>query len=154
VGVYTANTMTFYRNGVYQGTTTNTHTNVSQDLLPLWIGRGVSGNYFNGSLDDIGIWNRVLTPNEVAILYQSSLSGDSFSASSIKLYPNPASDFLQLEVDSQNIGTAYQIFDDLGRIVATGTTVDTTTEISVSSLKTGMYFVKIGEQKPLKFIKN
>jgi hypothetical protein len=154
VGVYTANTMTFYRNGVLQGTTTNTHTNVSQADLPIWIGRGVSGNYFNGSLDDIGIWNRVLTPNEVAILYQSSLSGDSFSASSIQLYPNPASDLLQLEVDSQNIGTAYQIFDELGRIVATGTTVNTTTEISVSSLKTGMYFVKIGEQKTLKFIKN
>jgi hypothetical protein len=154
VGVYTANTMTFYRNGVLQGTTTNTHTNVSQDLLPIWIGRGVSGNYFTGSLDDIGIWNRALTPNEVAVLYQSSLSGDSFSTSSIQLYPNPASDFLQLEVDSQNIGAAYQIFDDLGRIVATGTMVDTTTEVSVSSLKTGLYFIKIGEQKPLKFIKN
>ena len=154
VGVYTANTMTFYRNGVLQGTTTNTHTNVSQAILPIWIGRGVSGNYFNGSLDDIGIWNRALTPNEISVLYQSTLSVDPFSTSSVKIYPNPASDFLQLEVAAENIGTAYQIFDDLGRIVATGTMVDTTTEIAVSSLKTGMYFVKIGEQTPVKFMKN
>lgn len=154
VGVYTANTMTFYRNGVLQGTTTNTHTNVSQASLPIWIGRGVSGNYFNGSLDDIGLWNRALTPNEIAVLYQSTLSVDPFSASSVKMYPNPASDFLQLEIDAQNIGTSYQIFDDLGRIVASGTMVATTTEIAVSSLKTGMYFLKIGEQTPVKFIKN
>lgn len=154
VGVYTANTMTFYRNGVLQGTTTNTHTNVSQASLPIWIGRGVSGNYFNGSLDDIGIWNRALTPNEISVLYQSTLSVDPFSTSSVKIYPNPASDFLQLEVAAENIGTAYQIFDDLGRIVATGTMVDTTIEIAVSSLKTGMYFVKIGEQTPVKFLKN
>ena len=134
--------------------TNNTHTNVSQTNMPIWIGRGVSGNYFNGSLDDIGIWNRALTPNEISILYQSTLSVDPFSTSSVKIYPNPASDFLQLEVAAENIGTAYQIFDDLGRIVATGTMVDTTTEVSVSSLKTGLYFVKIGEQKPLKFIKS
>lgn len=154
VGVYTANTMTFYRNGVLQGTTTNTHTNVSQASLPIWIGRGVSGNYFNGSLDDIGIWNRALTPNEITTLYESTLSVDSFSASSIKVYPNPASDFLQWEVAAENIGTAYQIFDDLGRIVASGTVVDTTTEIVVSSLKTGMYFLRIGEQTPVKFMKD
>lgn len=154
VGVYTANTMTFYRNGVLQGTTTNTHTNVSQAILPIWIGRGVSGNYFNGSLDDIGIWNRALTPNEISVLYQSTLSVDAYTAANVKVFPNPASDFLQLEVAAENIGKTYQIIDELGRIVATDTMVDTTTEIAVSSLKTGMYFVKMGEQTPVKFMKN
>jgi Concanavalin A-like lectin/glucanases superfamily/Secretion system C-terminal sorting domain len=154
VGVYTANTMTFYRNGVLQGTTTNTHTNVSQAVLPIWIGRGVSGNYFNGSLDDVGIWNRALTPNEIAVLYQSTLSVDAFSAANVKVYPNPASDFLHLEADAQNIGANYQIIDDLERIVATGVVVDTATEISIANLKTGLYFLKMGEQTPLKFIKH
>ena len=154
VGVYTANTMTFYRNGVLQGTTTNTHTNVSQAILPIWIGRGVSGNYFNGSLDDVGLWNRALTPNEIAVLYQSTLSVDAFSAANVKVYPNPASDFLHLEADAQNIGANYQIIDDLGRIVATGVVVDTATEISIAPLKTGLYFLKMGEQTPVKFIKH
>jgi len=154
VGVYTANTMTFYRNGVLQGTTTNTHTNVSQASLPIWIGRGVSGNYFNGSLDDIGIWNRALTPNEIAVLYQSTLNVDALSTATVKVYPNPASDFLHVEVDAQNIGANYQIIDDLGRIVATGVLVDTATEIAVSTLKKGLYFFKMGEQKPVKFMKD
>jgi hypothetical protein len=146
--------MTFYRNGVFQGTTNNTHTNVSQACLPIWIGRGVGGNYFNGSLDDIGIWNRALTPSEVTTLYQSTLSVNAFSEANVKVYPNPASELLQLKVDAQNIGANYQIIDDLGRIVATGTIVDTTTEVVVSSLKTGLYFLKIGEQTPVKFMKD
>jgi hypothetical protein len=87
-------------------------------------------------------------------LYQSTLSVDAFSNATIKVYPNPTSDFLHVEVAAQNSRKTYQIIDDLGRIVATGTMVDTTTEISVSSLKTGMYFLKIGEQTPVKFMKN
>lgn len=41
---------------------------------PLLIGRGWSGSgdEFNGLIDDIAIWNRPLTPTEVANIYQSS----------------------------------------------------------------------------------
>ena len=154
VGVYSGNTMTFYRNGVLQGTTTNTHTNVAQAVLPFWIGRGVSGDYFTGSLDDIGIWNRALTPNEVAILFQSPLESNDFSASKAFVFPNPATSMLQLEVDAQNIGKAYQIIDELGRTVCTQVIAATTSEISIATLKTGMYFLKIDGGTPVKFIKN
>ena len=154
VGVYSGNTMTFYRNGVLQGTTTNTHTNVAQAVLPFWIGRGVSGDYFTGSLDDIGIWNRALTPNEVAILFQSPLGSNDFSASKAFVFPNPATSMLQLEVDAQNIGKAYQIIDELGRTVCTQVIAATTSEISIATLKTGMYFLKIDGGTPEKFIKN
>ena len=154
VGVYSGNTMTFYRNGVLQGTTTNTHTNVAQAVLPFWIGRGVSGDYFTGSLDDIGIWNRALTPNEVAILFQSPLGSNDFSASKAFVFPNPATSMLQLEVDAQNIGKAYQIIDELGRTVCTQVIAATTSEISIATLKTGMYFLKIDGGTPVKFIKN
>ncbi|WP_396218647.1 LamG-like jellyroll fold domain-containing protein [Flavobacterium sp.] len=154
VGVYSGNTMTFYRNGVLQGTTTNTHTSVSQAVLPLWIGRGVSGDYFAGSLDDIGIWNRAITPNEVAILYQSTLGLNDISASKVIIFPNPTTSMLQLEVDAQNIGKTYQIIDELGRTVSTQTITATSSEVSVAALKTGLYFLKIEGVTPVKFIKN
>jgi hypothetical protein len=125
---------------------------VSQTNLPIWIGRGVSGNNFNGSIDDIGIWNRALTATEVAALYQSSLSVDAVSASSVKVYPNPANDFLQLEIATQEAGKTYQIMDELGRIVASD--ILTSPKIAITTLKSGVYFLKIGEMKPVKFIKN
>lgn len=154
VGVYSANTMTFYRNGVLQGTTTNTHTNVTQAVLPMWIGRGVSGNYFTGSLDDIGIWNRALTPNEVVVLYQGTLGLNDISANKVNVFPNPATNMLQFEVDPQNIGKTFQIIDELGRTVSTHTIIATTSEAPITTLKTGMYFLKIEGLIPVKFIKN
>ena len=154
VGVYSGNTMTFYRNGVLQGTTSNTHTSVSQAVLPFWIGRGVSGDYFTGSLDDIGIWNRAITPNEVAVLYQSALGLNDISASKVTLFPNPTTNILQLEVGAQNIGKTYQIIDELGRTVSTQTITTTSYEVSVATLKTGLYFLKIEGVTPVKFIKN
>jgi hypothetical protein len=154
VGVYSANTMTFYRNGVLQGITTNTHANVTQAVLPMWIGRGVSGNYFTGSLDDIGIWNRALTPNEVVVLYQGTLGLNDISDNKVNVFPNPATNMLQFEVDPQNIGKTYQIIDELGRTVSTHTIIATTSEAPIATLKTGMYFLKIEGLIPVKFIKN
>jgi hypothetical protein len=61
---------------------------------------------------------------------------------------------LQLEVDAQNIGKTYQIIDELGRTVSTQTITSTSSEVSVATLKTGLYFLKIEGVTPVKFIKN
>jgi hypothetical protein len=74
VCVYNAGTMTLYKNNVQVATATFTHTNVTSANLPLYIGRGVGGDFYNGKMDDIGIWNRALTPCEINDLYNSSNS--------------------------------------------------------------------------------
>jgi hypothetical protein len=77
-----------------------------------------------------------------------------FSASKTYVFPNPATTMLQLEVDAQNIGKTYQIIDELGRTVSTQTITSTSSEVSVATLKTGLYFLKIEGATPVKFIKN
>jgi hypothetical protein len=153
VGVYAGNIMTFYRNGVLQGSTTNTHTGVSQASMPMWIGRGVGGNYFNGSLDDIGIWNRVLNANEIALLYQSTLTISDFSNTKIKLYPNPTDAFLSFDVSIDFEDKSYEILDELGRIVKRDKVLSGQKQIDVSAFKTGLYFFKVEGLTPVKFIK-
>jgi hypothetical protein len=69
VGVYQNNYMTLYINGTPVANNTFTHTGVTSTTLPLYVGRGVSGNYYNGTLDDIGIWNRALTQAEINGLF-------------------------------------------------------------------------------------
>jgi trimeric autotransporter adhesin len=61
--------ITLYKNGVLAGSNTFTHTAVLQAVLPIYLGRGVSGNYYAGKLDDVGMWNRVLTTQEITDLY-------------------------------------------------------------------------------------
>lgn len=61
--------MTLYKNGVVAGNNTYTHTGAISVNQPLNVGRGISGNYFNGYLDEIAIYNRALTAAEVGLLY-------------------------------------------------------------------------------------
>lgn len=69
VGTYTGQVMRFYKNGALVGTLSFTYTGTTQANMPLYVGKGISNNYFTGALDDIGIWDRALSPTEIASLF-------------------------------------------------------------------------------------
>jgi len=76
VGVYSANNyLKIYVNGVQSSSTTS---NIASVMMPqtsksLYIGyTGINAGYFNGTIDEVQIWNRSLTADEVRELYQSS----------------------------------------------------------------------------------
>lgn len=68
---------------------------------------GWAGDAFEGIIDDIGMWDRALSPNEVLTVYQSdSLTGTSEIAAysdQLTLFPNPANELLQLTFKTKNI---------------------------------------------------
>lgn len=72
-----------YKNGALDTTVTISNTLGANDtpVIPanFVIGRSGSGVYHFGSLDEVGVWNRVLTPSEAAELYNSGAG---------KQYPN------------------------------------------------------------------
>ena len=70
--VYNAGAMTLYKDNVAVGTGTFNHTGVTSATLPLYIGRGIGGSYFNGKIDDIGIWNRCLSACEINDLFTAT----------------------------------------------------------------------------------
>ena len=81
VGTCSADSIKLFLNGnnVYSSNNQFSTSELATNNLPLTIGKlpyfeplGGSGNewmYFQGKLDDIGIWNRALTPEEVQELY-------------------------------------------------------------------------------------
>lgn len=75
VCVYDAPNMTLYKNGVAVATNTYIHTGAQSVNMPLWIGRGVAGGNFQGSIDEVGIWTRALTPGEALQLYLGCTAG-------------------------------------------------------------------------------
>lgn len=125
-------------------------------------------NYFNGKIDDIGIWNRALTPSEVTQLYnqnqcftnitvtdtliinvgQLSYNNPITYANNITIAPNPAS--TQININFNNItdlnGGTIKIINSLGQQVAT-TPITNSGNNTTMSLATwggnGMYFVQI-----------
>lgn len=155
VGVYNNKVMTFYKNGAYVGTATNNYTSVSQSTMPLWIGRGAGNtNFYQGSLDDIGIWNRELTVAEIQQLYQSSLAVKETIVKSYSVAPNPSKDYV-LVTTKNNSSYHFSIIDQNGRTIITGDSKNTQHErIDIRSLPNGIYYLQINQENIHKLIKN
>jgi hypothetical protein len=68
VATYEGTTGKFYINGNYIGSFTFTR---KTDTNPFQIGRSYNGEYFNGLVDEVRIYNRALTSEEVSDLYQN-----------------------------------------------------------------------------------
>ncbi|MDA3855438.1 MAG: LamG domain-containing protein [Candidatus Woesearchaeota archaeon] len=70
VAVYNLEIMSLYVNGIKKNTSVRGNYNVSSSF-PLYIGSlGAGGNFLNGTIDEVGIYSKELTDNEIADLYR------------------------------------------------------------------------------------
>jgi hypothetical protein len=154
-----------YFDGVLVDTdiTNSFFTSINYLNRPLTIGNidPNSCDWFGGYLDDIGIWNRALTQQEITNLYNSVSSNECLTmvintgalstnpityTSTVNIYPNPAND--QITIDCGNlanvVGWNIKITNMLGQEVFNQ---PMNTQQYVVPLNTwtgqGMYFVKI-----------
>jgi hypothetical protein len=113
--------------------------NISNNSFPFWIG-GINPNSteypFNGSIDDIGVWNSALTQEQVTNLYNANLCYEYITvtdtliinlgptgfnpvtySNTILMYPNPSND--QLTIDYGDYATlagyTLKIFNGIGQ---------------------------------------
>ncbi len=84
----------------------------------------------------------------------STLGIDKHAQTGISLYPNPTNDVLNISLDIDANNIPYSIFDVLGKRVLSGTHQSTESPIMVNTLNKGVYFIKVGNYKTVKFIKN
>jgi hypothetical protein len=80
VGTWDGSTVTFYKNGSSAGTALKgaiTYTSCGMTVGNYYTD-ATSANMFDGSVDEIGVWNRALTSGEVTTLYNGG-SGLSYS---------------------------------------------------------------------------
>ncbi len=76
-GTFNGTLMSIYVNGVLNGTTAKVSNISNETLVPTFVGVQNGGatlfSYWNGSIDEIGIWNRSLSSGEVLLLYNNGL---------------------------------------------------------------------------------
>ena len=65
----------------------------------------------------------------------------------ISLFPNPTTNQINVKVDSRLIGTAYTVFDNLGKSVFSGIINKENTLIDLGNLSDGIYMLSIGDNK-------
>ena len=73
---------------------------------------------------------------------------------SLNLFPNPANQFITIELSELNSNSQYRIFNILGETKLEGT-FKSSNRVNVEELNTGLYFVEIvGENfAPVRFLK-
>ena len=133
VGTYNSSTnrMKIYINGLIQDSV-NADYSINYTTQNMYLNFGVANNgtqqFYKGSLDDIGIWNRALTQQEITNLYNGGICFQSVTVTdtlrinttitgfnpvtyqnSIKIWPNPTKD--HITIDNGNIAnlTGHQI---------------------------------------------
>jgi hypothetical protein len=74
----------------------------------------------------------------------------------ISISPNPANDLINLKANSSMLGSTYRIIETTGRVILTGKIASENSEIDISNLSKGTYFLEIlinGKRQTLKIIK-
>lgn len=141
-----------YVNGVASVSTAAGTSPIGSNSEPLIIGGSpwsTSPLYFpvEGSIDDIGIWDRALTPAEIMDVYNAIGTGigQMNAARALALYPNPAGSTVTITSTPEKAGQHYQMIDAMGRTVAQGTLDNGLTTVGIGTLSSGVYSVRIGE---------
>lgn len=123
-------------------------------------------SYFNGKMDDIGIWNRPLTQQEISNLYNANICYQTVTVTdtliinanitgfnpityqnSIKIYPNPTNDHILINFGnnfSTLNGYTLKITNSLSQVVYTTPINTQQTNVDLSTWTgNGIYFVHI-----------
>ncbi len=120
--------------------------------LPVPVNAHSIGSYpggaqgFVGKIDDVGIWNRVLTPLEVDTLYKGASPVVVTSALSkerdiqLNIFPNPSSDFLNVNLESEEEITIWTTEGKICKV----SELALKHRLDVSELPQGLYFIKAG----------
>jgi hypothetical protein len=109
--------------------------------------------WFNGKIDDIGIWNRALTQQEITNLFNASLSTEDFAINEINIYPNPTTSFLNYKSSIQV--EKIVIYNMLGQLVQEEKVNALEGAINIEKLEQGAYLVKVNDiDKGYTIIKN
>jgi hypothetical protein len=140
---------------------------IGDNVEKLIFGTGNIGNvyYFKGILDDIGIWNRVLTQDEITNLYFANICYQNITVtdtlvintsflgfnpvtynSTVTIYPNPAKDYVTIDCGNiaNVIGYNIKIYNELGQIVFTGPMNKQQYSVPLNTWTgKGLYLVKI-----------
>lgn len=138
VCTYSSNTLTFYLNG-------NQTDQFTVNALPnnngnYHFGASLTGadQFYNGKLDDIGIWNRALTQSEVIDLYNSCSLNVSIQPINQNVLINNNAQFIIVSSDNNatyqwqtDLGVGFQNLNSVGQY--SGTTNDTLNITNVTS---------------------
>jgi hypothetical protein len=167
------NSAKFYINGLFAGQQPYSFNPSSNgDVQSLFFGKqgwNCNCNFMNGLIDDIGAWNRALTPQEISDLYNGNICYETITVTdtlvinmgitgfnpitynnTIKIFPNPTNDHITIDYGNLASLNGYQlkIINSLGQQVFQSNISQQTDYLNLTTLGgNGLYFVQIINQQ-------
>ena len=134
-------------------------TNISQDE-DLYLGYSVDNDsYLDGALDDVRLYNYILSDNEIDSLYKLGIPSKNIPVysdnSNLSIYPNPAVDVLYLKYSIKNNNDIYvNIYSLSGKIIRSiemnNQPASGVMKIAVDDLVPGIYFIRFITDRNIK----
>jgi hypothetical protein len=140
--------MKIYFNGELNSLTYSNVPSIQNTSVPLRIGQFLEAaeNSFRGSLDDLRIYNRALSDDEIMTLYTAEVvtSLDQVPGTGgIFVYPNPVQSLLNVDIPGFSGPADFVLSDASGRTVLKGNLNSGETTIDLNSVKPGFYSIQI-----------
>ena len=111
--------------------------------------------FWDGKIDDIGIWNRALTQQEITDLYNgTSAHTNQNSLPLASVHPNPTTG--EITITSNELHSQfYSLYNSLGQLVASGMLNAENTTLSIQEFAPGIYTLQLQGEKntTLKIVK-
>jgi hypothetical protein len=165
-GTYDGSQAKIYLDGLLMTTVTVTYS-LQNSTEPLLFGNETNSlnRFFNGKLDDIGIWNRALTQQEITDLYNGNICYQTITVTdtllinmgitgfnpvtynnTIKIFPNPTNDHITIDYGNFASLSGYQLLieNSLGQQVFQTSINQQSNYLSLNNWGgNGLYFVRI-----------
>lgn len=114
----------------------------------LYIGGGADG-YYNGTLDDVRFYDRILDTTDLRRLYtnKSVKTGTILhegQKENILIYPNPVRNVLNVVIPSGLKNNRFKLLDNLGREIISGILTEGVNGVDISALAIGTYTIQTG----------
>lgn len=122
---------------------------------PFWNGTGGTAFHFKGAIDDVKIFSKELTSQEVDSICSILTSVNSYDHIQIRAYPNPTSELLNVICPYTNYH--LELINPFGQVVLRKTNINGSQNINIKDISKGTYFLRIipasGSTKVLKVLK-
>jgi Concanavalin A-like lectin/glucanases superfamily len=120
-GSSTAAGVNMYVNGSLESMSTSTDTLGSSIVgtSGVYLGRRDDGLYYSGDMDELGVWNRVLSATEVSTLYNSG-SGKQYNFTTTAYSMTADVGTLTLTGQTASLGILYTLTASVGSLILTG----------------------------------